>query len=216
MSKRNISVDSLYENIEEDFAWRRKELHIFSKKIPSERNPYQKAFLRAGITLLYAHWEGFIRASTCHYLQHVSMQKLSHKDLKSQFVALCLKARLTDLGTNKLETNAKIIEFLVDELNEKANVPYEKIINTKANLGFEVLKQILFTIGLDFKKYSSKEDAIESLRDLRNNIAHGRNPPIPNLKVYENIHAEIINIMTSIKNDIVNAAALKAYKRHNS
>jgi len=89
MSKRNISVNALYDNIESDFAWRRKELHIFSKRIPPENNAYQSVLLRAGIPLLYAHWEGFILSSASHYLQHVSMQKLNHKELQPQFVALC-------------------------------------------------------------------------------------------------------------------------------
>lgn len=212
MSKTNISIDSLYDNIENDFAWRRKELHIFSKKIPSENNVCQRALLRAGTTLLYAHWEGFIRISTSYYLQHVSMQSLKHKDLQTQIVALCLKSKLAQLNTSRLEMNAKTIEFLMSELNEKAYVPYKNVINTKANLGFEVLKEIFFTIGLDISKYISKEDIIENLRDLRNNIAHGSNPPIT-FQVYNELHNEIIGIMTNIKEEIVNSAILKAYKK---
>ncbi|QTA84983.1 MAE_28990/MAE_18760 family HEPN-like nuclease [Desulfonema magnum] len=149
MSKKNLSVNSLYDNIENDFSWRHKELHIFSKRIPIENNAYQRVLLRAGITLLYAHWEGFVLSSASDYLQHISMQGLSHKDLQPQFVALCLKTKIERLSVNKLETMAEVIVFLNEEMNRKAYVPYKKVINTKANLGFEALREIFFTIGLD-------------------------------------------------------------------
>ncbi|QTA84984.1 MAE_28990/MAE_18760 family HEPN-like nuclease [Desulfonema magnum] len=50
------------------------------------------------------------------------------------------------------------------------------------------------------------------MKELRNNIAHGRNPPV-SLKVYNDIHDEIISLMRNIKNEIINAAVLKSYKR---
>jgi len=43
---------------------------------------------------------------------------------------------------------SQIIMFITEEMDRKAYVPYKKVINTKANLSFEVLKEIFFIYRL--------------------------------------------------------------------
>lgn len=212
MSKKNITVDTLDNNITEQFAWRRKELHLLLKKIPETTNEFQKLYLRAGITLLYAHWEGFIKEATSSYLQHISMQRLNHSELKSQFVALCLKNKIKELDINKLKTQARTVDFLIHELHNRAYVPYKTIINTRANLKFNILEEIFYIIGLEIEEYKLKKETIDELVELRNNIAHGKNSPII-YKTYLEYHNEIINLMEKIKDEIVTAAFKKSYRR---
>ncbi len=212
MAKKAFSIDELSTLITDDFAWRRKELHFFKSKIPRESDSSQKPFLRAGVAILYAHWEGFIKNALSYYLQHVSYRSLKYSELKSQFIALCLANRVNKLEIKKIQTQTQVIDFIIDELGKKANIPYEKIINTKSNLNFNVLKDILFTVGLDGNIFVSKEGLINDLIDTRNTIAHGESKEIT-LETYNLFYSDIVQLMEQIKDEIENSAVLEYYKR---
>ena len=61
MSKENRTEQMLVDNLDNDLAWRIKELSIIKNKIPQSKNNEQEALIRAGVTILYAHWEGFVK-----------------------------------------------------------------------------------------------------------------------------------------------------------
>ena len=80
--------------------------------------------------MLYAYWEGFIKNATEQYLNYVSLRRLKHSELQSCFVALCLKGNINQLETNKFESQQAAVNFMLEKLDERASVPYEKIIET--------------------------------------------------------------------------------------
>ena len=88
MSKDNQTVNILQDNLDGDLVWRTKELSIFRKTIPTQEGAKQTVLIRAGIPLLYAHWEGFIKYAAECYLQFVALQKLKHNELDYCFIAL--------------------------------------------------------------------------------------------------------------------------------
>ena len=81
------TVEKLEELLMQDLAWRKKEM--FSLKILVEKDEVNEPILlRAGIALLCAHFEGFIkRASNC-YIGYVAEQKKLYSELKENFTAL--------------------------------------------------------------------------------------------------------------------------------
>lgn len=98
MSKENRTLDMLISNLDDDFSWRVKELSVLKSRVPriksgTLKDDEQDTFIRAGITLLYAHWEGFVKFAADNYLNYVSLRKLKHNELKTCFLALCLKKR---------------------------------------------------------------------------------------------------------------------------
>jgi hypothetical protein len=218
MSKENRTLEMLLENLDEDFSWRIKELNIIKNKIPrvknsSVRDDEQDALIRAGITILYAHWEGFVKFAADCYLNYVSLRGLKHNELQSCFLALCLKKKINELETNKFELQKLAVEFLLDELEKRAYIPYEGIIQTKSNLKFWVFRDICIIIGIDYKKYQLKEKAIDrQLVERRNNIAHGKYLLV-DYDGYISIYNLVIEMMRNIKNDIFNAASNENYKR---
>lgn len=218
MSKENRTLEMFFENLDEDYGWRIKELNIIKNKIPgvknsSGRDNEQDALIRAGITLLYAHWEGFVKFAADCYLNYVSLRRLKHNELQSCFLALCLKKKINELETNRFELQQLAVEFLLDELDKRAYIPYEGIIQTKSNLKFWVFRDICIIIGIDYKKYQLKEKAIDKLLvERRNNIAHGKYLLV-DYDGYIDIYNIVIEMMRNVKDDIFNAASTEKYKR---
>ena len=216
MSKKNRTLSDLYNHLEEDLGWRIKELSLLKNTISNtpNRTPLQDALIRAGPTMLYAHWEGFVKCAAENYLNYVSLRRLRHDQLESCFVALCLKKKINEMdNTNRFDLQTAAVDFMLQELNERAYIPYEGIIQTKSNLSFFVFRDICTVIGIDYKKYQLKETLIDrELLQFRNSIAHGKYLSM-NFNEYLEIYDKIIEMMRDIKDDILNAAATEKFKR---
>jgi len=215
MSKENRTLFELQDNIERDFNWRIIELSVLKNKIPNTPNsPLQDVLIRAGVTMLYAHWEGFVKCVAENYLNYVSLKKLKHDQLESCFVALCLKKKINEMdNTNRFDLQTAAVDFMLQQLNERAYIPYEGIIQTKSNLSFFVFRDICTVIGIDYKKYQIKETLIDrELLDFRNRIAHGKYLSMK-FNEYLALYDKVIQMMRDIKDDILNAAATEKFKR---
>lgn len=215
--KKIYTLEQLHDLLDKDYAWRRKELAFLVSNIKSGKGPALKTALRAGVALLYAHWEGFIKNAAIYYLTFVATKQLKYEELSNCFIALSLKEKLTLCeNTNKSTIHTQVVEFIMDHSSEIANLPTENVIKTGSNLNSEILREILTTIGLDFSRYELKKNLIDAeLLDKRNNVAHGEHIKI-DVKEFSNLYSQITNIMYNIKTDISNAACQKQYENRNS
>lgn len=210
MSRKIFNFDTLSSSVEEDFAWRRKELKIIKDQIPSNPSPLQSAALRFSVPILYAHWEGFVKKSCEYYLEFVSNKYLPHRDLKSQFIALSLNRKFGKLEIKNIEEKTKTVEFLISEFDKSANIPIKNVIQTKSNLRYEVFEEIVFILDLDASLFSSKKSLIDDLVDARNNIAHGSFLRI-DFKTYVDMHDDTIGLMSVLKTELENSAIMKRF-----
>ena len=64
--------EELIDRIDKDLIWRKKELTILKTALQSARQDRKPVLLRSLVTLLYAHWEGFIKNTSQSYLEYVS------------------------------------------------------------------------------------------------------------------------------------------------
>jgi hypothetical protein len=206
-----VTISGLMRKMDDELSWRRKELHVIRNIIPNVPNPLQRAMLRSAIPLLYAHWEGFIKVATSYYLEHVSKKYLKHNELVTRFVALSLQNKLASFSNNPLQVKSKIVDFVIHDLATRSNIPKSGVINTKSNLRFDVLKEILYLLDLDDPSFDSKERLVNDLVDTRNFIAHGEFKVL-DLETYDNLFLDILNLMEQIKTAIENNAALEKYK----
>jgi len=206
------SEEDFQDIIDKEFAWRRKELSIIHSNVKSSKNKNIATSIRAGLTILYAHWEGFIKNTAQYYLQYVATKKIKYNEITTNFIAIKLKQKLTECEhTNKASIHTQVIDFLINGLNEKAQIPFLNIIHTSSNLNSEVFKEILLIIGLDYAPYETKQKLInEQLLKQRNEIAHGEYL-IVNKEEFDAIYTGIINIMSSYKNEVLNLVTLKKY-----
>ncbi len=203
--------------VSRDISWRTKELAVlFSliKKTPTN-TVKSRTMIRAGVTVLYAHWEGFIKSTSTAYLEFISRQDLSYKDLTICFRAIAIKEKMNIAASAtplKADVLIEVTDFLLNQQDEKCFLNWDKLINTRSNLNSVVLKEIILAIGLDYSLFATKEKLIDSvLLHYRNNIAHGKSM-YPTLTDYEDLYKEITNLIAFFRNQIENAAVLEAYK----
>lgn len=199
--------------IDKEIAWRKKELSYLKGNV-KENSPNYKTHLRSAIVLLYAHWEGFVKNSCELYLSYIKTQKLNYNELSENIIALSLKYNLKDFEqTNKSTIHCQIVDFLLNNLNQRATIPDNDIIRTGSNLNSNILKEILTTVGLDYKEYELKNNLLDSvLLKNRNSIAHGEYIELNELN-YNELYSDILAIMDDIKNRLSNSIVLEEFKR---
>jgi hypothetical protein len=209
------TIEHLNDILSNELAWRKKELSVLRGDIISRKNQFSyKVLLRAGITILYAHWEGFIKKAGQHYLEFVYLQKPQNKELQHNFLTLSLLKNINfNMETKKASHFYQITDFFINSQRLKAKLPVKEGIDTGSNLSTNVLREIIWCLGLDYSMFESKEKLIDSrLVDKRNHIAHGENIGI-DFELYDSLHSEILCLLDGFKNQIENAAILQLYLR---
>ncbi|WP_371810419.1 MAE_28990/MAE_18760 family HEPN-like nuclease [Ruegeria sp. HKCCD8929] len=199
--------------LDQEMAWRIKEIGVF--KVGAGKNgPQRKPYIRAGIALLYAHWEGFIKTSSEIYLSYVESRALRYRDLKSCFVVFGLKGKINTLvESRKSLPNIEAMEFIFSKLDETATLQIGSAVNTESNLTSKVFNNIAGSLDIDTSPYETKFHLIDSsLVDRRNKVAHGEFLDIQG-REFSSLVDDILSIMRLYKTDIENAASLESYKR---
>lgn len=200
----------LQQKVDDDLIWRRRELFNIRTAIEdAQNNPArQTALLRGGVALLYAHWEGFIKRGGTYYLEFVSAQGKKGSELKPNFIAVKFKSRLTEaVKSSKTSTTHELIDFFCNRLGDRLKIPYKGVVDTQSNLSSNVLREIIWTLGLDITPYETKKQLIDSsLVDRRNHIAHGDTLDI-GVADYVLLHDEVMGLLEEFRNQVQNAAA---------
>ncbi len=206
------TAEEFHDVVNNDFAWRRKELSKLLTDVESAKLNQLPTALRAGVVLLYAHWEGFVKNIAEYYLNYIDFQKHKYSDLKECFVAISLKNQIKSfVDSNKTTIHTQCVDFILNKSESRASIPYKDFIKTGSNLNSEVLRQILTSIGIDYSSYETKSKIIDKiLLNNRNTIAHGNYLEIDK-SAYIILHTEITNVLSDLKNKICNAVLLKEF-----
>ncbi len=211
------TYDDLAHVLERDLRWRRSEIAVVNSRLRATASGFERnALLRAGVALLYAHWEGFIKHAARAYLELVASRtkrgRLGYAALAAPFVGLALHRRLR--ASQVQATPALLAEasrVLLKPSGERASVPTEGVVTARSNLRFGVLEELLTNIGIDPTPYKTKEVLInESLVDRRNNIAHGEYCPLEP-EDFDELRREVLDMLTDLSNRIQNAALGEEY-----
>ncbi len=204
----------LLQKIDDDLIWRRRELSDFRATVQTAQSSQgrRSALLRAGVALLYAHWEGFVKRSGSYYLEFVADQGMKASELQTNFIAIKLKSRLVEASkSNKPSASAELVDFFCNRLGDRLKIPHKNVIDTKSNLSSAVLREIVWMLGLDMTLYETKCNFIDSsLVDRRNHIAHGESLDI-DLDDYLALHDEVMVLIDTFRNQLQNAAATNGF-----
>ena len=207
------TLTQLQEELDAEMAWRIKEVATF-KQVARINSTNRKVFLRTGVALVYAHWEGFIKASSVKYLDFVNNQNHAYRELKSCFAVLGLKGKLTLLvESRQSKSNIEAFDFVLDEINNTARMGMANAIDTESNLTSRVFVNIASSIDIATAKYETKFNLIdESLVRRRNKIAHGEYLDLE-MDDFSALADDVLQLMRDYKVDLQNAASMETYKR---
>lgn len=210
------TVEKLEELLVQDLAWRKKEM--LSLKILVDKDAINESILlRAGIALLCAHFEGFIKKASNCYIGYVSEQKKTYGELKENFVALKMEKEFKSCSeSEKHSVHKNLIIKHNDLLKKKFEEKYfeeKPFISTHSNPSSSELKEILETIGIETNIFETKAIYIDSsLLQKRHQVVHGERSELVKddfLSVFE----IIIKLIDDYKELIVDAADNKEYLR---
>lgn len=209
------TVNELQDAIDSEMSWRKHELSAVRSNVSSARNFAKDTAIRAGITLLYAHWEGTVKNIASYYLEYVATLELPYGQLKPNFLAVALNYDLKSFEeTNKTTIHTNIVNNIINSHTVKSKIPVEGIIKTNSNLNSDIFIEIMATIGLECTDYESSYKLIDTvLLQKRNMIAHGERLEALDLDEarYYEIHDKILGLMQGFANQVANAAILKQY-----
>jgi hypothetical protein len=200
--------------LDNEFAWRLKEIANVKSAIRTADATRERTLIRAGIPLLYAHWEGFVKVASETYLNYVANQGHKYRELKSCFIIRGLKGGLNELAeSGNVRRNTYIVEFVMNEMDNRASIPYKGVIDASSNLSSAVFGNIASSIGISTNPYETKYHFIdESVLRRRNQIAHGEFLDVQPTD-YNQISDEVVNLLRSYKTDIENALTLDSHRR---
>ena len=213
----------LYEAIEKEYAWRITELSNFKNSVLLSKGKAQEGMLRAGIALLYAHWEGFVKKLSDLYYEFVSYQNLKIEDLNDAFVGIALRSEIELLlNSKKLVQHTSLVKILIEEKQKEAYFSSRSPIKT-SNLKYDVFEDVCILIGIDPSLFAERyrvsfDRSIELTIDedlvkRRNTIAHGEFLPIT-VEEYKSLYHTIVNgFLYNFKEIVMDAAQSKKYAR---
>lgn len=207
--------EELIDKIAIDHIWRLREINEMKNLIETDKaSTLQKYVLcRAGIALMYAHWEGFVKKTGTYFLDYVSNQRHCISELKSNFVTLIVKGRIDSAhDSKKYSAFDEITKYILNNQQSRAKVPTKNVVDTQSNLSTTVLKEILWCLGLEYDLFESKEKLIDQkLVNRRNHIAHGQEIEIE-LDDFSEMVEEVLGLMTTFRNLLENCTITEGYK----
>ncbi len=214
MSKKARTLIELSDELDREYSWRFSELKAMKQCVNSAQSPSQSsAAIRAGVALLYAHFEGFVKRSGELYLQHISMQRLKNEELKPNFLISSIDSSIRREGFNSIYGTrdlTQLLESIFKTYKNRSYVQYKNMVKTKSNLRFSVLEKIFDTLHLPLGNIVLRRAKINELVDSRNSIAHGEYLEVDK-GYYLDLSAIILDTMSLTKSLIESSASNKDY-----
>ncbi|WYP26530.1 MAE_28990/MAE_18760 family HEPN-like nuclease [Alkalihalobacillus sp. FSL W8-0930] len=219
MRRNNLKeLEALEDAIEFDLSWRKRELLQLKLAIKRNNTSLSKSTLiRSGISLLCAHWEGFIRSAANNYVLHIIDNRCKINELKNNFVAYFLREIFPKLEeTNKISVYTSVLDYIDKTSTKKFNLeyvdePFKRIVNTESNLSYKLFKEILISLNLDHSRYTLRDKYIDrEMLKQRHEIVHGEDYRRIDYN-YDELYNEVMWIMNDFRDQIIGAAEEKRH-----
>lgn len=210
------TVAELQEVLDASLAWRRIELSALKAEVERSAakgasSPLARAMARSALAMLYAHWEGFVRDGLRSYVQFLSRRRLKFEELNDGLLMTVFASLHRRISSGDDSAAQLLLEAIRQPGVSRAQIPRNSMVNTRSNLRFEVLCEILDSVGIDPREFDTKAQLIDrSLCEARNEIAHGRERfPSPN--DFSDLHDQVMSMMEAVRDRVLEAAQSKSY-----
>ncbi|MEY8295291.1 MAE_28990/MAE_18760 family HEPN-like nuclease [Limosilactobacillus caviae] len=224
MSKKQIkTVDELIDKLDNELAWRKKEIIQANLLISSNVENTPLSFTqKSSILIIYANWEGFINKAANYYAMFVFSQNIPLIFLKTGFLEIKLQQKryFDDLMISKKQVVRKrFLDNLNKELYSKDIPRFEdtlgkRYISTDSNLSSKLFENILELLGIDSSRFLTRANFIDSvLLSYRNSLAHGERGYEIVLEDFDEVAHYILKLMDTFKDSLIDSAIRKDYIR---
>lgn len=209
------SKEELIDRVAEERAWRIKEISELKNIVESNTtsSTRRRVVCRSGVAILYAHWEGFVKKAGTYFLDYVASQRLTIRELKGNFVTIALRGRIDQASqAKKYSAFEELTNYIRDNQESRARIPYKNVVNTESNLSSKVLREICWCVGIDYSLYATKEKLIDSkLVARRNHVAHGEAIELSDEDFLE-LADEVVGLIETFRNQLENATVNESYR----
>lgn len=208
------SKSELFDYLDNDISWRKKEIINIANTIKNDRHEHTRyIFLRAGILLVYAHWEGFIKNASIAYITYI--QHLGHdiNNLSINFKAMYAQKEIISKQDKSSFLKAYEVLSLANNSGNKLPNDTGDIIKTYSNLTYEIFEEIAQKLNIDTSRFHLLKNLInELLLGKRNKIAHGERHDIRS-DDFNDIYTKIIDALDGFKTEIMNSVSSTRYRQ---
>jgi hypothetical protein len=226
-----MNIAELRAELEEDRAWRDKEIREFQNRgsaISDEEG--QKRYRRAVVLLLYAHYEGFCQFALTLYTSAINRTGITCGEASYAVAAASLANMFKDLGNpqkksdlfrrelpddfklHRFAREREFVERVAEVEKHKVEIP-DYVVDTESNLTPIVLRKNLYRLGLPHDQFDNHASDINKLLGIRNGISHGSLKEGVDAKTYEDLRTATSSIMTNLSAGVMKALAETAYMR---
>lgn len=179
--------------------------------LADETRPYGRMILRAGVALLYAHWEGFVGQSCQHYLDYVAKRRLKYSELSKPFVMTSLRPMSQRASTSSTDLIA-LAELVTSGGSGRARIPRTGVVETGSNLRYDRLVAMFESLGLDYTAFEVRQHLIDQrLCDARNEITHGKERYPTSVALLE-LQDLVLEMMEHVRSLLLNAVVMTQYR----
>lgn len=223
-----MNLEEFQASIEFDKSWREDEIRFYNNIQSSFELEQRMLFRKSIICILYAHIEGFVHFSFSLYVESINGLNLKCKEVHCAIAAAALNEEFSAMKNpekknplfsrtlpddTKLHRMCREIEFIEKSLlvQEKSVRIPKKYINTESNIGPDVLKKLLYQVGLNFDDFEDIKNDLNKLLTARNNVAHGKHKEGVKDSDYDLYKRCFQHIFSKLSNVIVMAYANKKY-----
>ena len=211
---RPYTAEELSDQITVDRSWRLREISDMKAAVLRADNVAQRVLLRAMVAICYAHWEGHVRFSARKYFEHVALRKITFDQLDRQFYRNHFLPRLAAMSATKtsISSRSALVDDILDGRRERFSRVNDDLINTKANLSFDVLTDICVVCSIPIDWFAERQSFIDVfLLKRRNSIAHGEDAFIE-IDDLDKLSEETISLMRAFGDELEKQIVLKTYR----
>jgi hypothetical protein len=211
------TLDELQQAVDSGLSWRKIELSALKGLIEQhdrrDNLPMARSLRRAGIAMLYAHWEGFTKECLNAYVEYLVKRKNTLAELNDGLLHTALMHAFRRAESGDDGAKSSIVEAVRRGGGARFPLPKSQMVNTKSNLRSKVLTQMLEDFGLDSTTFQLRDQLIDRrLCDTRNSIAHGREA-CPEVGEFSELHSDVIRMMDEMRDLVLTAARKQLYKK---
>ncbi|MEY9967561.1 hypothetical protein ABIA33_005634 [Streptacidiphilus sp. MAP12-16] len=225
-----MNIVELRAELENDLSWRLDELrHLRNTLLAGDSaDQWSATAMRTILVMQYAHLEGFTRNAFSVYVNAINEKSLKANELQPQLMASALTAEFEAMRKNvstdeekeedgRLTRRAKNQVIFVQKLQEVSSAPVEIVAEIAAsmemNLGRDVLRRCLYMLAIPSSQVSGQQfNAIEFVKNARNDIAHGSRRESISPRMFESHRAKCEQFMNDLIRLVTSAVSNEWFK----